>query len=373
MHDSSVLVRTCPVLLVIFVTRCYDVNASWEIPRVTAAVRRSHLTPRHIMGLRRWSIRMRIFLLVVIPVLSLIGLYAFAATITASDAVNLARSRTLKDTIGTPTGNLEAQVDAERLLAAVYLSAPVAPNMTVLHAQEMKTEQAQAGFNAAVRSTATTSSAVPPEKQAITPMIRDLASLTALRSQVASLTVTRPRAISTYGKIISDADAVLNQAILQESNVPLATQSLALVRIGKSEEILLEEAALLTSDMVARSFPAADRQQFTELVGARRQFYSQRLPDIEPMYLANFTKDVSPQAAGALTALENRVVAYPRPGPPPISLTAWNNAVQAVSAGLSQAGTQTAEQLVTRAQPVADSTFLRLFLVGGLGLLAIIL
>jgi hypothetical protein len=316
---------------------------------------------------------MRIFLLVVIPVLSLIGLYAFAATITASDAINLARSRTLKDTIGTPTGNLEAQVDAERLLAVVYLAAPVAPNMTSLRAQETKTEQAQAGFNAAVRSTATTSSAVPPEKQAITAMLRDLGGLPAVRSQVASVTVSRSQAISTYGKIISDADAVLNQAILQESNVSLATQSLALVRIGKSEEILLEEDALLTSDMVARSFPAADRQQFTELVGARRQFYSQGLPDLEPMYLANFTKDVSPQAVSALTALENRVIAYPRPGPPPISPTAWNNAVQAVSAGLSQAGTQTAEQLVTRAQPVADSTFLRLFLVGGLGLLAIIL
>jgi hypothetical protein len=58
------------------------------------------------MRLRSLSIRLRILLLVAIPILSLIGVYAFAATITATNAINLARSRTLKDTIGTPTGNL---------------------------------------------------------------------------------------------------------------------------------------------------------------------------------------------------------------------------------------------------------------------------
>ena len=69
---------------------------------------------------------------------------------TTSDAINLSRTKTLKDTIGTPTGNLEAQVEAERLLAVIYLGAPVAPNMAALHAQERKTEQAQAGFDGAV-------------------------------------------------------------------------------------------------------------------------------------------------------------------------------------------------------------------------------
>src|SRR5260221_12229207 len=97
------------------------------------------------MGSRRWSIRLRIFLLVALPILSLIVLYAFAATTTTSDAINLSRTKTLKDTIGTPTGNLEAQVEAERLLAVIYLGAPVAPNMATLHAQERKSEQGQGG------------------------------------------------------------------------------------------------------------------------------------------------------------------------------------------------------------------------------------
>ena len=324
------------------------------------------------MGLRHRSIRLRIFLLVAVPILSLIGLYAFAATISASDALNLAKSRTLKDTIGTPVGNLEAQIDLERMGAVVYLAAPVPSNLAALHAQEAKTEQSQKAFTDAVNSTA--SSAVPADKQAIAVLLKDMAGLATVRSEIASLAVTRPEVISAYAAINFAADDVLNQTILQESNVPLVTQSLALVRAGKSEELLLEESGLLTGDAIARTFSQADRQQFAELVGAHRALYLQALPDLEPAYRGYFLKDVNPQASAALTALENKVIADNHPGRvPPVPLPSWNLAVGAVSAGLSNASIQAATTLTMQAQPVANATFLRLWLVGGLGLLAIIL
>ncbi len=324
------------------------------------------------MGLRHRSIRLRIFLLVAVPILSLVGLYAFAATIAASDALNLAKSRTLKVTIGTPTGNLEAQIDLERMQAVVYLAAPAPSNLAALQAQEVKTEQAQKAFTDAVNSAA--SSAVPAEKRAIAVLLKDTAGLATLRSQIASRAISRPQAINAYATINFAADDVLNQTILQESNVPLVTQSLALVRAGKSEELLLEEDGLLIGDAIARTFSVADRQQFAELVGAHRALYAQALPDLEPTYRAYFLKDISPQGSAALTTLENRVIADNHPGRvPPVPLPSWNLAVGAVSAGLSNASIQAATTLTMRAQPVANATFLRLYLVGGLGLLAIIL
>jgi signal transduction histidine kinase len=326
------------------------------------------------MDLRHRSIRLRIVLLVAIPILSLVGLYAFAATITASDALNLAKSRTLKNTIGTPTGNLEGQIDLERMQAVVYLAAPAPSNLASLHALEAKTEQAQKAFTDAVNSSATASNAAPAEKQAIAVLVRDMAGLAALRSKIASLAISRPAAISAYATVNYAADDVLNQTILQESNVPLVTQSLALVRAGKSEELLLEEDGLLTGDAIARTFSQADRQQFAELVGAHRAMYAQALPDLEPAYRAYFLKDISPQASAALTALENKVIADNHPGRvPPVLLPSWTLAVGAVSAGLSNASIQAATALTMQAQPVANATFLRLYLVGGLGLLAIIL
>jgi signal transduction histidine kinase len=324
------------------------------------------------MRLRSLSIRLRILLLVAIPILSLIGVYAFAATTTASDAINLSRSRTLKDTIGTPTGNYEAQVDTERLLAVAYLAAPVPSNLATLRAQETKTVATENAFKEATGKVI--GNASPGARQAVAGLVKVSASLPALRSQIASLAVSRPTVISAYDNIINAADTVLNQTILQENNVGVATQSLALVRVGRAEDILLQEDALINGDSIARTFSAADRQEFTQLVGARRAVQSENLQDLQPVYRAYYTKDMNPQAMAGLTALENKIIADNHPGRvPPVPLADWNLAAGAVSGGMFSASEQAATELTVRAQPVANATFLRLYLVGGLGLLAVIL
>jgi signal transduction histidine kinase len=326
------------------------------------------------MGLRRRSIRLRIILLVAIPILSLIGLYAFAATITASDAINLARAKALKADTGTPTGNLESAIDAERLLAVIYLAAPAPQNLAALKAQEQKTDKADTAFRAAMTSSATLGDAGPAEKQAIAVLVKQVERIPQIRSDVASQSITRPEVINAYGDVISAADIALNKVILQETNVPLTNAGLTLVRLARSEEMLLREDALLTGDMAARTFSAADRQEFTQLVGARRALYEQTLPDLGPVYRAYYTRDISPQASATLAALENHVIADPHPASPfpPVNPTTWSRSVQAVTLGLSQAAMQSADTLTARAQQVASSTYRRLILVGGLGLLAVI-
>ncbi len=324
------------------------------------------------MRLRSLSIRLRILLLVAIPILSLIGLYAFAATITASDAINLARSRTLKDTIGTPTGNLEGAIGLERLQAVAYLAAPIPSNLATLRARETSTQAAEHAFSAAAASS--TGNASAGEKQAIAGLIKVFAGLPALRSRIATVTISRPQAISAYDNVINAADSVLDQAILEENNISLATQTLALVRISQAGNLLGDEDALIDGDTIARTFSVADRQEFAQLVGARRAVYAANLQDLEPGYRAYFTRDVNPRALAALTALENKIMSDNHPGRvAPVSLPDWNLAVGTVGAGIDNASEQVATELTVRAQPVANATFLRLYLVGGLGLLAVIL
>jgi signal transduction histidine kinase len=325
------------------------------------------------MGLGHRSIRQRIFLLVVIPILSLTGLYVFAVSITAHDALLLARSRTVKNTEGLPTGVLQGEIEAERLLAVVYLARPAPRNLAALQAQEGRTDKALRQVRAAVTSSAAMSSASRQEKRAVGVLLKDTSGLGALRTEVTSRTITRARTNNAYTDIFDAADLVLNQLILQETNVPLAAQGLELVSLGRSEEMLLEEDTLLTGDMAARSFTAADRQQFTRLVGARRALYAQTLPELDPVYRSYYTRDVRAPASAALTALENSVSAGPAPhGIQQVSPASWAQAVGAVAAGLTQAGKQAADKLTLQAQPAARATYLRLIVAGGLGLLAIL-
>ena len=327
------------------------------------------------MGLRLKSIRQRILLLVLVPVLSLIGLYIFATSITATAAINLARSDTLKNATGVPVGAFLSAVDAERPLAMIYLASPTGTNLAALKAQEAKTSRVAVALHGALTSGGTTGNASAGEQAAIGALLKDAAGLPDLRSQVGGQSISRSQAFNDYNGIVEDGYTVLNQTILQETSPQVVTQSLAFVRMGKSEEMLLREDAILISDMAARSFPAGDRQLFTELAGARRVLYSQTLPDLEPVYRGYYIHDVSPQATAALAALESKVISSTggKAVPPPAAPLAWQQAVGAVSAGLSRAGTQASQEITVQARSSAHGIFLRLILAGGLGLLAVLL
>ncbi len=326
------------------------------------------------MGLRLKSIRQRILLLVLVPVLSLIGLYAFATSITASDAINLARTNTLKNATGAPTGAFLGAINAERPLAMVYLSSPSPANLAALKAQGGKTNAVIAALRVALRSGGTTGNASAGEKSAIAVLLADAAGLPALRAQVAAQGVTRSQAYDEYNGMVADAYSLLGQVIRQETNAQVVAQSLGFVRMGQAEELLLRENALLLGDMAARSFPGGDRQQFAELVGARRVLYSQSLADLDSVYRAFYTRDISPSAAAGLAALENAVLADGSAArPPQVRPRAWLQAVGGVSAGMSAAGVQASDLLIARAGHSAHVTYLRLILTGGLGLLAVLL
>ena len=326
------------------------------------------------MGLRLRSIRTRIFLLVLLPVLSLIALYGFATFLTARGALNLGQASTIKSATGEPIAGFLTQIDAERPLAVVYLSAPTGANLAVLQVQQNKTSLAATAMSNALNSPDTMNNATPAEKQAIATLLTQVKSLPGLRAQVHSQIISKSRALDAYNALVADGYSVLDQAILEQTDAALVTQGEAFVRMGRSEDLMLQESAVISGDLAARSFPAADRQQFTQLVGARRALFAQTLPDLQPSYRAYYVRDISPQASTALAALENQLMSDTRASsPPPVQPQAWEAAVGGVATGLSKAATQASNQLTARASANSRNTYLELFLAGGLGLLAVIL
>ncbi len=326
------------------------------------------------MGLRLRSIRQKILLLVLVPVLSLIGLYVFALSLTAKDAINLSRTDTLKNATAVPAGNFITALEAERVLALVYLSRPTGANLAGLENAENKTGNTVTAMRLSLTSDATTGNASAGEKRAIRVLLADAARLPALHSQIRAQIITRSRAFADYNSLVADDFALLQQVVLQETNMQVGTQSLAILRVGRAEELLGQEEALVLADLSAGKWPAADREQFTELAGARRASYSQNVADLNPPSRALFNRYVSPQALAALTTQENTLIADPATSrPPAVRPTAWEQATGAVAAGLTKATDQTSDLITTQAQHDARNTYLTLGLAGGIGLLAVVL
>src|SRR6266852_9037805 len=153
------------------------------------------------MGLRRRSIRLRIFLLVLIPLLSLLGLYIFVASITVGQALSEAHTRAADRDTGTPIGSFETQLYAERRIAMIYTAAPAPQFLTQLDAQEAKTDQARSAMTAAVTSGATQSNATGPEKTDINILLKSAAGIGTLRADIAAGTISRPQVMDAYNQM----------------------------------------------------------------------------------------------------------------------------------------------------------------------------
>ena len=323
----------------------------------------------------RWrlrSVRTRILLLVLVPVLSLIGIYVFAIGSTARDAVNLSRANAVKNAVGDPIAAFMNQLSTERLLAIVYMASPSGANLAKLNVQVTKTNAAAASLNSALKSGSTVADASPAEKQAIAALLKGTASLPSLRSQVSAQIIPSSRALSEYNTIVQQSYRVLSAAIRQQNNAQVVAQALAFVRMGQSGDRLAQENTLLVAGQTSGHFSPANLQTFTQLVGARRVLYNLTLPDLDPQYRAYYTRAVSPRQYLALLALENTVVTGTQPGAvPAVSPLAWQQTVGAVGTGLQTASQQAASALTSQANSQATGAFLRLILVGGLGLVAI--
>src|SRR4051812_2996009 len=102
------------------------------------------------MGSRNRSIRFKIFLLLLLPLLMLSALWGFVLNLTVGDGLALLRTKSLYDSIGVTSADLGLQIQAERGLTARQLSAGQT-NSAPLTAQQAKTSAAVDTFTRSAR------------------------------------------------------------------------------------------------------------------------------------------------------------------------------------------------------------------------------
>src|SRR5579875_3196291 len=112
--------------------------------------------------LRRRSIRLRILMLVLIPVVALAGLYGVVLDLTAGHLITLVRAARLQQALGNPTSAVQDALAA----ALAYLDSPGRPGArAALVAQEHRTDAAIAAYGRAASAAA--QSASPGERSAL--------------------------------------------------------------------------------------------------------------------------------------------------------------------------------------------------------------
>ncbi|HSR85650.1 MAG TPA: nitrate- and nitrite sensing domain-containing protein, partial [Streptosporangiaceae bacterium] len=326
------------------------------------------------MGLRQRSIRLRVGILIVVPVLCLIGLYGFAASITLGSALTQAHAKTLRDDLLVPVSNFQGALAQERHLALLSLAAPGSTQFaSELGMQENNTRKALEALTAAIQTASIANNAGSGERQAIRNLLRAEGTLPALRGNVAAGAISLTTALADYDAIINALYTVLNESLSGQTNVSIVSQAMDIVTVSRGLQAMLAESDLLAADMAQRKFPDGDRLAFAELAALRQQLTTSASAELQPAYRALIDQNVSPSLASALTAAESRVIATPwRKGPPPLALLAGTAAFGPYAKGMSTALTEAGNKLQTQTTHQSNVVFIELLLAAGLGLLGTI-
>ena len=326
------------------------------------------------MALRRTSIRVRVFLLVLVPLLALTGIYAYAVAGEAGTAVGLSNAGKISGATITPVSKEMAALNAERSLAVGYLDTGSSRLMAEYREQASATDRALRVIESISASGPVTANASTLEKAAAAKFLAAAGALPALRREVADRAVGRDAAISRYSAIVTDGIQVIAQS-LQETYVSqsLATTARQEVSLYESEMLVLQENDVYSGAILGGHMSAADQMTFGQLVSVRRYLVQDAVPQLDAVASGLYRQYVPARLTLALTRLEDAITRAPAGGArPPVPLNLWQGTVRTYATNLEIMLTKGPDWIQSQVTSSARSALVTLVVAASLGLLAVI-
>lgn len=321
---------------------------------------------------RRRSIRALLALLFVVPLVSLLGLWGFAASVTLHNALQEHNFSTEDRLYGGPAQTLGIELALERSQSFVWLSSgrktPVGP----LLAQRRATDAAVAGFQAGVN--ANPGIILPAAKPALASSASALGRLGSIRAKIDSGRMSAGAAFQAYNSII-DAQFHFYSQLIVVNDVSLYLQAAASLQAGRALEMVDREVTLVNGALAAGGrMGKGERLVFAQTVADQRLLIGDALRQLDPSLGAGYQSIYTSPAYVSFTALENRVInSIGSDGPIPVNPAVWNSTSFSLLAGLEGAEQQDRLALAKQGTQVGDRLLLEVLLAGGLGLVAVAL
>ena len=327
------------------------------------------------MGSRGRSIRLRIYFLVAIPLVTMIGMLAFLVVTTVDNAVNLDRAPNLISQTAVPAANFISLLQDERRAAVVYLSRPTAANGQAYAATIAITDRGEQELGRAMSSSATVGSEGGSEAQAIHAVMADLSQLGTLRGAVQHRLVTPLAALEAYSKGIADEPRLfLAEANSVTTDVTGAGQSLGIIASAEAREGLSQEDALLAGALAAHRMSLAARGAFNQAAALRQAYLGSAESILNQANLAAFNAQLakSPADQQGLATIEQAMASGTPIARLGLSPVAWQALTGTLLTEYFNGGVNAADALLATDHQITHAAWVRVAVVSGAGLLGLL-
>ncbi|WP_202527535.1 sensor histidine kinase [Streptomyces sp. SID486] len=345
-----------------------DTDLALGPPPTPARARGSRLAPRSR------TVRAKVVSLLMVPVVSLLALWAYAAVTTAQDIARLRQSQRVDTELRTPVAAAVTALQAERTAAVRYAAAPNAGNGGDLKDLGARTDRAVARLRLGRDSTVADSQELPAGvSRRLDAFVTGAEHLRTLRTAVLGRTAAWDESYTRYTKAIDAAFAV-DGALTGVQQADVASDARVLLEFSRAAEALAQEDILLDSARTAGSLRAERLRLFGAAVATRRALTETAVTDLPSAQRAAWRDLAAGGPYRALRAAEDRLLTA-GPGTRPTdaaSRAAWDPAHARVRDGMQTIAAATRSIVAGRSDPVARGLFSSAGAVVLLGLAAVV-
>ncbi|MFD5110401.1 sensor histidine kinase [Streptomyces cinereoruber] len=325
------------------------------------------------MRFRGKSIRRKIVALLLVPLVSLTGLWGFATVLTGREADQLLDVGYIVDKVGYPLEDTARVIQLERRQSLIYLADPRGSDaLGQLQETRRATDRQIARIRANAAEPGVREEMRPVTAQRIDSLLEALDGLESIRRSVENRGIGRMQALEFYNRLVDPCYSFLITLHALE-NVEMDKQGRALVGVTRARELLSREDALVLSALVADRVTAQEIRAISDLIANRKQFYEvnlELLPTAERDRFEKFWR--GPETLPLRTAENALVEQGPTNSPRAVTAAHWQDHAGPVLDALARENTAAGDRYQERVQPAAYSVLLKVGVAGVLGFLALL-
>ncbi|MER7668555.1 nitrate- and nitrite sensing domain-containing protein [Kitasatospora sp. NPDC096128] len=326
------------------------------------------------MRLRSSSIRAKIIALLLVPIVALIALWAYATLAATGDAWSqLAISRTYKD-YGTAVDQYASDLQNERRAAVQHLADPNSPVARdgFEHAKAA-TDRSLAVLRQKKDSAGDRLSAA--QRARLVQIIAAADQLGPLRSQVGRLALNWEFALGQYSDLVRPVFGFRSAYVARQSG-QLPRQGTILIELVRAREYLAQEDAAMEGLRTGAARPTAEQYQSAlDALHNQQALFTVYIAELEPADQADYIALRGGEAWGALARAEADFVGAGGPDRVVQALNGdnWRETADRSLGDLSSINARIAAGLDDRGRSAAIAALWRGGIAGAIGLVAVVL
>ncbi|MFF9039499.1 nitrate- and nitrite sensing domain-containing protein [Streptomyces sp. NPDC014892] len=288
--------------------------------------------------LRPRSVRAKIVALLMLPIVSLMALWSYAAVTTVAAIGDTERAKDVNSELLEPVAEFVTALQAERTAAMRYSAKRTEPGLDELRADQQTTDKAVTALRAGLSSSSSDAALIDPGlPDRLDTLEADFSDLAALRADTGSgAKGAVASAYTRYSTVIDHAFAVTG-ALTSEKGTDATSEARVVLELSRARDAVAREQALLAAATASGTLGKEQYALFVGAVATQRELLKPAVADLKAEHRPAYDELLDSDRYAALAKVEDGVTDV---GAGPVStavLKDWDASSKAVLEGLAAA------------------------------------